>query len=1006
MKQLFSMALAAFLAPPLIAVQQGEAPQREIPNASAELGAWRAAHGQAWRTAIDPQTGFAEMVYGGNAPALFRPRTDSHWISLAREFLAQSARLHGIDAGTLAHDESSVVFLPLAMAHNGTDKMTVGFRQKFGALDVVDGTVNVLMDLEGRLLSIQSTASPFLADVSPHTQVSAKEAWQRAVAIFGERTGLTPTMSSDPLLVVKQADRVGQRLPYLSWQVELRWDGGTPPEAWTYWIEAHDGSLVDTQNRVHFDVGGTLDSMASPGTHPDKPTNPEVALRLPYARITAGATTTYTDRNGVWNFAGSSGPLSCTFEYRGLYNRVLNSAGAEYTLNVSASTGMGNAILMNPASDTLVTAAANAYIGVNTVRDFVRDTNPADSHADFLALSNVNISSTCNAYYDGGSINFYTAGGGCVNTAYSTVVAHEYGHWMNDRYGTGNGGDGMGEGNADVWAMYTYDDPIVGIEFCGTSCHIRNGNNTRQFCGDCCGGCYGEVHADGEVWMGAAWKIRDRLNTSLGDSAGDLLSNTIFIGWMNAYNQSQIKSIIETQWLTLDDNDGDIGNGTPHYPDIDAGFRAQGFPGVDLVFIAFSNVTDLSDTADEIGPYVVNATIVPNIAPPITTAMLSYRSDAGSFVNVAMTPTGGNGYTASIPGHSAPAEIDYYLFAMDSGGHIVNYPEGAPGQGLLSFRIGQVTQYLLTSFEPSTAEGWTVGDTGDGATGGTWTRLDPRGTAAQAEDDHTPPSGVKCWVTGQGSPGGGIGEADVDGGKTTLKSPLFDASGMSDPKIRYWRWFSNDKGSNPNQDVFTVDISNNSGSTWTNVEVVGPNTPESKGGWFLHHLEISDVITPTATMQLRFVAADTGGASVVEAGVDDIEGYDIGDCVLPVHYGAGKLNSQLVQPELEASGSSSFTINDFAFELDTLVPNQAAVLFSGSAQADVPFFGGSLYVGGGIVREGLVFLNGSGFVSVSYPIDVTDIGTTRYFQVWYRDPQHWDGTGVGLSSGMRVTFCD
>src|SRR5690606_27725247 len=103
--------------------------------------------------------------------------------------------------------------------------------------------------------------------------------------------------------------------------------------------------------------------------------------------------------------------------------------------------------------------------------------------ADFSMTSNTAVSGTCNAFYNGGSINFYNAGGGCSNTAYSTVIAHEEGHWLNDLYSTGNGGDGMGEGNADVWAMYVFDNPIVGQNFSGTS-FIRTGTNTRQFCGD------------------------------------------------------------------------------------------------------------------------------------------------------------------------------------------------------------------------------------------------------------------------------------------------------------------------------------------------------------------------------------------------------------------------------------------------------------------------------------------------------------------------------------------
>ena len=34
----------------------------------------------------------------------------------------------------------------------------------------------------------------------------------------------------------------------------------------------------------------------------------------------------------------------------------------------------------------------------------------------------------------------------------------------------------------------------------------------------------------------------------------------------------------------------------------------------------------------------------------------------------------------------------------------------------------------------------------------------------QPEDDHTPAPGTICFVTGQGTPGGAVGEADVDGG--------------------------------------------------------------------------------------------------------------------------------------------------------------------------------------------------------------------------------------------------
>ncbi|MEZ5973488.1 MAG: hypothetical protein R3E96_01215 [Planctomycetota bacterium] len=70
---------------------------------------------------------------------------------------------------------------------------------------------------------------------------------------------------------------------------------------------------------------------------------------------------------------------------------------------------------------------------------------------------------------------------------------------------------------------------------------------------------------------------------------------------MNAYNQTAIDSIIEIQRLTLDDNDGNITNGTPNYQSI-SGFEDQVVPGYDLPFVLF-NLVEVDDTRDEVGPH-------------------------------------------------------------------------------------------------------------------------------------------------------------------------------------------------------------------------------------------------------------------------------------------------------------------------------------------------------------------------------------------------------------------
>jgi hypothetical protein len=164
------------------------------------------------------------------------------------------------------------------------------------------------------------------------------------------------------------------------------------------------------------------------------------------------------------------------------------------------------------------------------------------------------------------------------------------------------------------------------------------------------------------------------------------------------------------------------------------------------------------------------------------------------------------------------------------------------------------------------ASGWTVGATGDNATTGIWTRVDPIGTAAQPENDHSDP-GTMCYVTGQGTVGGALGEADVDGGTTSLTSPTFNGTLAANATVSYWRWYSNNTGSAPNADSMPVQISNNNGTSWVQLELV----TENANAWVFKSFRIADFVTPSASMKVRFQASDLGSGSVVEAGVDDFK---------------------------------------------------------------------------------------------------------------------------------------
>lgn len=243
---------------------------------------------------------------------------------------------------------------------------------------------------------------------------------------------------------------------------------------------------------------------------------------------------------------------------------------------------------------------------------------------------------------------------------------------------------------------------------------------------------------------------------------------------------------------------------------------------------------------------------------------LHYRYGGGAYQTAALAPLGGNLYQATLPAADCDDQPRYYFSATGNGGTTIYLPADAPVT-VYSAIVGTAVLIEENFFEQATPV-WTVGASDDTATTGIWNRMDPVGTAAQPEDDHTP-NGTMCWVTD--GRGGSLGDYDVDGGKTTLNSPIFALADAVDPKISYWRWYSNNTGASPNADVFVVDISSNGGSTWTNVETVGPSGPETGGGWFYHEFHVRDLVPLTNQIKLRFVASDFGSGSIIEAAVDD-----------------------------------------------------------------------------------------------------------------------------------------
>ena len=984
----------------------GAGPQEDAvrPLLHQRLDGWNRTQASRWDVFQDRHTGEAAMLYGGRLQTGALPTQDAAWFQLGRQMVERSAELTGLDATSLVPDR--VQFLPLAQM-GSVDKWTVRFSQSFDGIAVRNAFVNVLFDDTGALLSVQTTAAVDRPG-SSLPLVSAQNALAAATRAFRAETGLPVTQISDPQLVYASIDGDKSRETRLVWQTNVLWRGqDVTPVGRDLLIDARDGRTLVSENTVHnFDVSGTVMANSTPGIAPDSAGNPPQSFPVPYVAVTSSQGSAITDANGNFTIAGATGPVDLNVSLLGSFAVVFNQLGSEISLTQSA-TGSGNILTLNTSPSATTTAQTNAYRGANQLRDWIRSINPTDSTADFQSQMNVNLNDTCNAFYDGFSTNYFLAGSDgfghtCPNTAYSSVIAHEQGHWLNQRYGTGNGSDGMGEGNADVFALYLFDTPINGVDFLNPGQDLRTGLNTLQYCGDGQGGCYGGVHTDGQVWMGAAWKMRARLNVSLGDAVGDLVADSLFLGWLNAYNQTQISSVIETQWLTLDDDDGNIFNGTPHFAEIDGGMRDQGFPGVDIQFFDFQNVTVLGDTLNESGPYVVDATVIHNFGGVISGVGLNYKIDNGPWLQTAMVPTGLDTYQGAIPGQASPARVRYYLSTSTSPSETGTFP-AAGAAGPLAFVVGQRVQVFFDDFESDL--GWTHASYGDTSNSqDDWQR---GVSAAKAGDATTAFSGSTIWGTdiGQGNWNGAY-QGNVH---TWLRSPLIDCSDAVNSTLSFRRWLTIEDSS---FDKARVRV--NGTLVWTNSSTA--NTVDTS--WQQMELDISFWADGNPSVQIEFELQTDAGLQFGGWCIDDVELFYIAPadagCIDPVNYCTTSPNSAGPGALISANGSTSVAANSMTLIVAAAPANQFGVFFYGPEQDAVPFGQGTLCVGAG--STGLIRITPAQQTDfLGTATRILDFGAAPFdsgpgavlpgeewhFQFWYRDP----GFGFNLSNALSVTLC-
>lgn len=763
-------------------------------------------HGPNWTVHWHPATGTPRAIYGDGLPV-------SGPIGDARRASEVAALVLEQHAALLGRGESR--FVPREVAKS-LRVYILTYGQEYRGLPVIGGRADVRLNENGKVAMFGAVAVPVPSGLGTTPRWAPEQALATALRHV-DITAMAAPLTGVPaprLVVWAQVSRQTRTPVRLAYEVQVEQHEPRLVAGKVY-VDAITGDVLEFVDGVYrcsaghlhvagrslpadpryrgrrgepntpehdappvpINITGNVKAWLNAGM---SPLDPLSNLDLANVQVAvSGGATGYTDANGNFNIThAGTAPVNVTVRLRGRYiGNVTPSQGTAVTLTQSVTPG-------TPASFQLLTAGAAQFSWSQPTTFYWTDrvyrwmdrlvSGGATGKARIATVTaTVNRNATCNAYYTNNTINFYASGGTCNMTAYSTVIAHEWGHGLDDAFGGISQTDGLSEGWGDTIATYLTGQPIVGQNFDTTGGFIRTALNTASYPAG------GGVHQQGQTWMGFNWDLRTNLIARLGSTAGIARAEAIVIPTIVADAVDQPAAVLEV--FLLDDDDANLNNGTPNYGALQAAALRRNLPHPSFQFANIAHVP-IGNTDQQWTPRMVTATITSSQGT-IDGAELVFSSLNGT-ERRQMLPTGVPGeYRGLLAGAPSPQLVTYYIVARHSNGATARMP----AVGGFSYIVADI--HYEDSFDTG-AVGWT-----HGAVAGQddWQLGAPTGRSGTTSgafwrDPTAAFSGNNCFGTDLGLAGGdGLYAPNSE---SFLRSPTIDLTGRTGLFLKYQRWLT------------------------------------------------------------------------------------------------------------------------------------------------------------------------------------------------------------------------
>ena len=332
----------------------------------------------------------------------------------------------------------------------------------------------------------------------------------------------------------------------------------------------------------------------------------------------------------------------------------------------------------------------------------------------------------------------------------------------------------------------------------------------------------------------------------------------------------------------------------------------------------------LPDTLDDVGPYVVTATVEPcPHGGGVTGVELEFTTDDGATsTTVALAPTANpDEWSASIPGQPRGTTVEYFLRATDSLGTSID-PVVPDGRHV--FGVGERRSWYAESFDGATDAGWTHGK----STGSDdWQRGVP---ARKNQDPYRTISPGNCFGTDLGNGSDGLYSHNSS---SWLESPAVDLTDRHGTRLRFQRWLRVDDSA---LDVARVVV--NGVEVWRN-PTNGGSLKTLDPEWALLDLDVAALADDVAATRVRFELTTNPTVTFGGWNVDDVELYSISTCRDSESYGTGTPGSGAFVPTLATVGDPMIGGPPFQLDGANMLGGVNGLLIVGFARVQIPFKG-------------------------------------------------------------------